>query len=217
MPDMNPCDVLIVGAGPVGLTLAIDLAWRGIKVTSPKRAHRAAASGAEVQSCRGPHHGDLPPSRHRRKGARCGFAARLPARHQLPHDLHRQELTRIPIPCRRDRFTDTEGPTAIGRRRSRRIGSTRFSSSRSCSRMRQASRASKFSTGRKSRMWRSRMSPRRVTLRDLDSGAVAALDIPLCDWLRRRAVRRAQGDRRDTARRCRDPARAVDALSARRT
>jgi len=25
--------VLIVGAGPVGLTLAIDLAWRGIDVT----------------------------------------------------------------------------------------------------------------------------------------------------------------------------------------
>ena len=30
MPD---CNVLIVGAGPVGLTLAIDLAWRGIDVT----------------------------------------------------------------------------------------------------------------------------------------------------------------------------------------
>jgi 2-polyprenyl-6-methoxyphenol hydroxylase-like FAD-dependent oxidoreductase len=25
--------VLIVGAGPVGLTLAIDLAWRGVDVT----------------------------------------------------------------------------------------------------------------------------------------------------------------------------------------
>ena len=30
---MNDTNVLIVGAGPVGLTLAIDLAWRGIDVT----------------------------------------------------------------------------------------------------------------------------------------------------------------------------------------
>ena len=30
---MTDCNVLIVGAGPVGLTLAIDLAWRGIDVT----------------------------------------------------------------------------------------------------------------------------------------------------------------------------------------
>ena len=33
MPDMTNSEVLIVGAGPVGLTLAIDLAWRGIDVT----------------------------------------------------------------------------------------------------------------------------------------------------------------------------------------
>jgi len=30
---MNDTNVLIVGAGPVGLTLAIDLAWRGIDVS----------------------------------------------------------------------------------------------------------------------------------------------------------------------------------------
>ena len=30
---MSDCNVLIVGAGPVGLMLAIDLAWRGIDVT----------------------------------------------------------------------------------------------------------------------------------------------------------------------------------------
>src|SRR5258707_976933 len=49
--------VLIVGAGPVGLTLAIDLAWRGIKVTvaetrpraqppEPKRNHVPARTAA---------------------------------------------------------------------------------------------------------------------------------------------------------------------------
>ena len=38
---MNDIDVLIVGAGPVGLTLAIDLAWRGIAVTVVETRARA--------------------------------------------------------------------------------------------------------------------------------------------------------------------------------
>ena len=32
MPRDDEVTVLIVGAGPVGLTLAVDLAWRGIDV-----------------------------------------------------------------------------------------------------------------------------------------------------------------------------------------
>src|SRR5438270_13965358 len=39
---MTYSDVLIVGAGPVGLTLAIDLAWRGIDVTVVETLARAA-------------------------------------------------------------------------------------------------------------------------------------------------------------------------------
>ena len=39
MQRENEADVLIVGAGPVGLTLAIDLAWRGIDVTIVERRH----------------------------------------------------------------------------------------------------------------------------------------------------------------------------------
>src|SRR5947209_3799623 len=39
---MTYSDVLIVGAGPVGLTLAIDLAWRGIEVTVVETRARAA-------------------------------------------------------------------------------------------------------------------------------------------------------------------------------
>jgi len=103
-------DVLIVGAGPVGLTLAIDLAWRGINVTvvetrapgappEPKCNHVAARS-MEI---------------FRRLGvAEKVRDAGLPA--DYPHDISYrttftgQELTRILIPCRRDRFTRKDGP-----------------------------------------------------------------------------------------------------------
>jgi thioredoxin reductase len=89
MPHVDEAAVLIVGAGPVGLTLAIDLAWRGIKVTVVETRLRRAATGAQVQPCRGPDDGNLPAARHRRKGAQRRSAARLSARHQLPDDLYR--------------------------------------------------------------------------------------------------------------------------------
>jgi 2-polyprenyl-6-methoxyphenol hydroxylase-like FAD-dependent oxidoreductase len=38
------------------------------------------------------------------------IANRLSERRILSHLVHRHELTRIPIPCRRDRYTATEGP-----------------------------------------------------------------------------------------------------------
>src|SRR5258708_12383722 len=41
MPPDDDAPVLIVGAGPVGLTLAIDLAWRGIKVMVAETRPRA--------------------------------------------------------------------------------------------------------------------------------------------------------------------------------
>ena len=34
------CSVLVIGAGPVGLTAAMDLAWRGIDVTVVELRHR---------------------------------------------------------------------------------------------------------------------------------------------------------------------------------
>ena len=42
---MSDTNVLIVGAGPVGLTFAIDLAWRGIDVTV---VETLIAAGAHV-------------------------------------------------------------------------------------------------------------------------------------------------------------------------
>jgi len=107
---MSDCNVLIVGAGPVGLTLAIDLAWRGIDVTvvetrkageppEPKCNHVAART-MEI---------------FRRLGlAEKVRNAGLPA--DYPHDISYRtsfvgdELTRIKIPCRRDRFTAKDGP-----------------------------------------------------------------------------------------------------------
>jgi 2-polyprenyl-6-methoxyphenol hydroxylase-like FAD-dependent oxidoreductase len=107
---MNDSDVLIVGAGPVGLTLAIDLAWRGIDVTVVET--RAPAAPPEPKC-------NHVAARTMEIFRRLGLAekvrnAGLPA--DYPHDISYrtsfcgQELTRIHIPSRRDRFTATDGP-----------------------------------------------------------------------------------------------------------
>jgi len=107
---MNNPDVLIVGAGPVGLTLAIDLAWRGIAVTVVET--RAPAAPPEPKC-------NHVAARTMEIFRRLGLAdkvrnAGLPA--DYAHDISYrtsftgQELTRIRIPCRRDRFTATDGP-----------------------------------------------------------------------------------------------------------
>ena len=102
--------VLIVGAGPVGLTLALDLAWRGIEVA--------------VVEIRG--HGEPPPAKcnhvsartmevYRRLGISQNIRdAGLPT--DYPNDVAFRttftgiEIARIPIPCRRDRYIATDGP-----------------------------------------------------------------------------------------------------------
>ncbi len=104
---MSNVDVLIVGAGPVGLTLAIDLAWRGIAVTVVETRARAEPPEPKCNHVA---------ARTMEIFRRLGIAdkvrnAGLPA--DYPHDISYRttftgkELTRIKIPCRRDRFTDT--------------------------------------------------------------------------------------------------------------
>ena len=105
---MNQSNVLIVGAGPVGLTLAIDLAWRGIDVTIVETRARAAPPEPKCNHVA---------ARTMEIFRRLGVAekirnAGLPA--DYPHDISYRtsftgpELTRIKIPCRRDRFTATD-------------------------------------------------------------------------------------------------------------
>ncbi|MGI4881381.1 MAG: FAD-dependent oxidoreductase [Janthinobacterium lividum] len=109
MIDRN-VPVLVVGAGPVGLCLALDLAWRGIDVAIVER--RAADEPPSVKC-------NHVASRTMETFRRLGLVAEIRAA-GLPDDYPNDvvfrtsatgwELTRIPIPCRRDRYTATKGP-----------------------------------------------------------------------------------------------------------
>ena len=111
MPDRLATRVLIVGGGPVGTTLAMDLAWRGIDVIVAEQRHRG-----EPPSVKCNHVAARTMEIFRRLGvarvrARCRHAARLCERYSVPH--HRRPASssaRIKIPCRRDRYTAKDGP-----------------------------------------------------------------------------------------------------------
>src|SRR3974390_1426410 len=97
--------VLIAGGGPVGLTLAMDLAWRGIPVLVLERRARG-----EPPSVRCNHVAARTMEIFRRLGlVRAVREAGLPANY--PNDVSFRttatgiELSRIPIPCRADRYT----------------------------------------------------------------------------------------------------------------
>src|SRR5690349_4850983 len=102
--------VLIVGAGPVGLTLATDLAQRGIAVLVAETRHRGEPPNVKCN-----HVSARSMEIFRRLGvARALRDAGLPA--DYPNDVaYRttftgEELSRIPIPARQDRYTASGGP-----------------------------------------------------------------------------------------------------------
>lgn len=102
--------VLIVGAGPVGLTLAIDLAQRGISVVIAEIRHRGEAPSVKCN-----HVSSRTMEIFRRLGlAKSVRGAGLPAEHandvSYRTSFTGQELSRIHIPSRETRYTDKSGP-----------------------------------------------------------------------------------------------------------
>src|SRR5262245_8360437 len=91
--------VLIVGAGPVGLTLAMDLASRGIRVLIAEKRHRGEPPSVKCNHVS---------ARSMEIFRRLGVAAKL-RNTGLPEDypndvsyrttMTGRELARIPIPC----------------------------------------------------------------------------------------------------------------------
>ncbi|MDU6835714.1 MAG: FAD-dependent oxidoreductase, partial [Bradyrhizobium sp.] len=102
--------VLIVGAGPVGLTAAMDLASRGIDVVVAEtrrageppnvKCNHVSARSMEVFR-------RLGIVREVRDG---GLPAEFPNDCAYRTAVVGRELTRIPIPCRAERYTATVGP-----------------------------------------------------------------------------------------------------------
>lgn len=110
MTQRRVASVVVVGAGPVGITLAMDLAWRGVDVTVVER--RACAEPPSVK-CN--HVSARSMEIFRRLGvARAVRDVGLPA--DYPNDVAFRttttgiEFARIPIPCRAERYTATGGP-----------------------------------------------------------------------------------------------------------
>jgi len=110
MNDPVKTQVLVVGGGPVGLTLAMDLAQRGIRTVVAELRHKG-----EPPSVKCNHVSARSMEIFRRLGvAKAIREAGLPA--DYPNDVSYRvsftgkELSRIPIPCRRDRYTASGGP-----------------------------------------------------------------------------------------------------------
>jgi 2-polyprenyl-6-methoxyphenol hydroxylase-like FAD-dependent oxidoreductase len=102
--------VLIIGAGPVGLTLAMDLAQRGIDVLVAEMRHRGEPPNVKCN-----HVSARTMEIFRRLGvSKAVRDAGLPD--DYPNDVaHRttvtgRELSRVRIPSRRDRYTARGGP-----------------------------------------------------------------------------------------------------------
>jgi len=103
-------DVLVAGAGPVGLTLAMDLQSRGVKVAIVEVRRYAEPPNVKCN-----HVAARTMERFRRLGVaqklrNAGLPPDYPNDVVFRTSLCGIELTRIPIPGRAERYTSREGP-----------------------------------------------------------------------------------------------------------
>jgi 2-polyprenyl-6-methoxyphenol hydroxylase-like FAD-dependent oxidoreductase len=110
MPGDDDVEVLVIGVGPVGLTLSIDLANRGVAVTLVE-----TRAPGEPRSVRCQHVSARTMEIFRRLGLASAVRdAGLPA--DYTNDVAFRttatgiEFGRIPIPCRAQRYTARDGP-----------------------------------------------------------------------------------------------------------
>jgi len=110
MTTTHHTQVFIIGGGPVGLTLAMDLAQRGVHVLVAELRHRGEPPAVKCNHVS---------ARSMEVFRRLGLAQALrdtglPA--DYPNDVAYRttftgtEISRIPIPARKDRYTATGGP-----------------------------------------------------------------------------------------------------------
>jgi 2-polyprenyl-6-methoxyphenol hydroxylase-like FAD-dependent oxidoreductase len=108
--DAFDADVAIVGAGPVGLTLAIDLAQRGRRVVVLETRHRGEPPNVKCN-----HVAARTMEQFRRLGLvddvrDAGLPPTYPNDVVFRTSVTGIELSRIPIPGRATRYTETSGP-----------------------------------------------------------------------------------------------------------
>jgi 2-polyprenyl-6-methoxyphenol hydroxylase-like FAD-dependent oxidoreductase len=109
MEDLDH-DVIVVGAGPVGLSLAMDLASRGAKVGLVEMRRYAEAPSVKCN-----HVAARTMEAFRRLGVvgklrNAGLPPDYPNDIAFRTDMCGIELTRIPIPGRAERYTSKDGP-----------------------------------------------------------------------------------------------------------
>ena len=109
LPELD-ADVLVVGAGPVGLTLAMDLSARGVRVAIAETRRYAEPPNVKCNhvSARSMERFRLLGVAHKLRDA--GLPAEYPNDVVFRTSVCGTELTRIPIPGRAERYTSREGP-----------------------------------------------------------------------------------------------------------